>query len=39
MNDYWIDKDSIIFKPKFDDKLDNFIDAMKNCKKIIFSRL
>jgi hypothetical protein len=35
--EYYINDDTIIFNYKFNEPLDNYIGAIKNCKKIIFS--
>ena len=35
--DYWIYEDSFIFKPEFNGSLDNYIDIISNCGKLIFS--
>ena len=35
--DYWIYKNKIIFKPNFNDKLDNYIDIISNYDELIFS--
>ena len=37
MNDYWIQDDTIIFKPKFNGRLDNYIDIITKYDKLIFS--
>ena len=37
MNDYWIYENSFIFKPTFDKPIDNYIEIIKNYKKLIFS--
>lgn len=34
---YWKNKKTIIFKPEFNDKLDNYYETIKNHKEIIFS--
>ena len=36
--DYWIYEDSFIFKPEFNGSLDNYIDIISNCDKLIFSK-
>ena len=37
MYNYWIYKDSIIFRPKYNKPLCNYIEIIKKYKKIIFS--
>ena len=38
MNDvYWIHKDKFIFKPKFNEPVDKYIDIIKNYSQLIFS--
>ena len=34
---YWIYEDSFIFKPDFNEPIDDYIDIIKNYKKLIFS--
>ena len=34
---YWIYEDSFIFKPEFNEPIDDYIDIIKNYKKLIFS--
>src|SRR3990167_10304600 len=35
--DYWIYKNKIIFKPNFNDKLDNYFNIISNYDELIFS--
>src|SRR3990167_11009185 len=35
--DYWIYENKIIFKPEFNDKLDNYLDIISKCNELIFS--
>ena len=36
-NNYWIYEEYFIFKPEFDEKIDDYIPIIKNYKKLIFS--
>ena len=36
-NNYWILDDAIIFKPKFDNVLDDYVDIISKYNKLIFS--
>ena len=36
-NNYWIVDDLLIFKPKFNDKLDEYYNVINKYKKIMFS--
>jgi len=36
-NKYWIVEDAIIFKPEFNESLDNYSDIISNCRILIFS--
>ena len=36
-NDYWIHEDCFIFKPDFNEPIDNYIEIIKNYNKLIFS--
>ena len=35
--DYWIYENKIIFKPNFNNKLDNYLDIISKCDELIFS--
>ena len=35
--DYWIYENKIIFKPEFNDKLDNYLDIISKYNELIFS--
>ena len=37
MEDYWIYENKIIFKPEFNDKLDNYFDIISKYNELIFS--
>src|SRR3990167_7270854 len=37
MKDYWIYENKIIFKPHFNNKLDNYLDIISKCNELIFS--
>jgi hypothetical protein len=36
-NNYWIVDDWLIFKPKFNEKLDEYYDIINKYKKLMFS--
>src|SRR3990167_1789965 len=37
MKDYWIYENKIIFKPHFNNKLDNYLDIISKCNELICS--
>ena len=36
-NIYWIYEDKFIFKPEFNEPIDNYVDVIKNYSQLIFS--
>jgi hypothetical protein len=34
---YWIYDNKLIFKPDFDESLDDYLDLLKNCTQLIFA--